>query len=232
MNPILTCIAIDDEPLALSIIRTHADKVPFINLKATFNSAAEALAYLEQESISLVFLDINMPDISGIELAKMINPEIKIIFTTAYPEYAVDGFELAATDFLLKPIGFSRFFKACTRVQEQLATKPEPIKSEGHIFIKDGYSLVRVNFDDLIYVQADDNYLTFYEANKKILARMTLKEALEKLPEKQFLRVHKSYIVSRSKIEKIERHQIIVSGTAIPVSPTYRQELLEYVATA
>jgi DNA-binding LytR/AlgR family response regulator len=230
MSIILDCIAVDDEPLALSILRKHAGQMPFLNLLSVFSSGTEALAYLQHNPVNVVFLDIDMPDLSGIQLARLIQPNVKIIFTTAYYEHAVTGFEIAAVDYLLKPIGFERFFLACTRARAMLtpALQPQPATSN-FLFVKDGYSLVRINLEELLIIEADDNYLTFYEPEKKTLTRMTLSEALVKLPEKQFVRVHKSYIISVSKIEKIERHQVQIGNKAIPISSTYRQALMDHI---
>ncbi|MCC9138019.1 LytR/AlgR family response regulator transcription factor [Pontibacter silvestris] len=228
----LHCIAIDDEPIALNIIRAHAEKVTFLKLEAVFASATEALVYVQQQKVDLVFLDINMPDLSGIEFAKITGANSKIIFTTAYPEYAVQGFELAATDYLLKPISFARFLLASTRVQEQLnlTTAGSQPALDNFLYLKDGYNMVRINLDELLYIKADDNYLTFYEPQRRIVTRMRLSEAIKKLSRKPFLRVHKSYIVSLSKIEKIERHQLVIAAMPIPVSGNYRQELWQRLA--
>lgn len=232
MSVILNCIAIDDEPLALSIIRAHCEKIPFLNLKSAFSSGTEALAYLQTEQVDLIFLDINMPDLSGIEFARMLGTKTKIIFTTAYPEYAVQGFELAATDYLLKPIGFARFLQACTRVLDQSGTRNagNQAASDNYLFVKDGYNLVRINLDELLYIEADDNYLTFQEPQRRTVTRMTLSEATDKLSGKPFMRVHKSFIVALSKIEKVERHRVALAGTEIPVSANYMQELLQKLA--
>lgn len=230
MNSQLRCIAIDDEPIALNIIRAHAEKVPFLKLEAVFASATEALAYVQQQQVNLIFLDINMPDLSGIEFATIIGVSAKIIFTTAYPEYAVQGFELAATDYLLKPINFARFLQACTRVQEQLNQGNNGSISalNNFMFVKDGYNMVRISLNELLYIEAEDNYLTFHEPQRRTVTRMTLTEATERLAGNSFLRVHKSFMVSLLKIEKVERHQlIIVENTAIPLSNKYRPELLQ-----
>ncbi|QCR22040.1 LytTR family DNA-binding domain-containing protein [Pontibacter sp. SGAir0037] len=232
MSSSISCIAIDDEPIALKVIQSHALKVPFLELENVFVSAAEALNYIQQQKVNLIFLDINMPDITGIEFAKLVPPQTKVIFTTAYPDYAVEGFELAATDYILKPISFARFLKACTRVQEQISAGLTDSLNPGEefLFVKDGFSMVRINLENLLYVKADDNYLTFQESQQRTVARMTMTDAVEKLVNKSFLRVHKSYIISLSKIEKIERHQVIVAGNAIPLSTMYRDDLLQRLA--
>lgn len=234
MDTALHCIAVDDEPIALKIIQAHAQKVPFLKLEAVFASATEALSYLQTQQADLVFLDINMPDLSGIEFAKIAGSKTKIIFTTAYAEYAVQGFELAATDYLLKPISFARFFQACTRAQEQHPSNDAAAHAmqDNYLFVKDGYTMVRINLDALLYIEADDNYLTFYEEQRRTVTRMTLSEAAEKLAGKPFLRVHKSYIVALPKVEKIERHQVVVAGATVPVSGSYRPDLLQKLSSA
>jgi two-component system, LytTR family, response regulator len=229
----LRCIAIDDEPIALDIIRAHAQKVPFLDLKQTFVNALEALTYLKTEPIDLIFLDINMPDLTGIDFAQMIGNKVMVIFTTAYPEFALQGFELSALDYLLKPIGFGRFLAACNKAYERQPNPnampgAAPVKSP-FVFVKDGYDWVRVNLEELQYVESEGNYLTFQETGKKILTRMTIGEAIELLPTDRFMRVHKSYIVSLPRIEKIERHQLTIGKTQIPLSGSYKDELMERV---
>ncbi|WP_316794168.1 LytTR family DNA-binding domain-containing protein [Pedobacter frigoris] len=223
-------IAVDDEPVALDIIRAHAEKIPFIALNATFLSAKDALTYLKKERVDLVFLDIAMPDLSGIEFASMLNAEIQVVFTTAYPEYALKGFELAATDYLLKPINFTRFLKACqlaeTRLQSPGLKKRE---EEQALFVKDGHDWVQIKFNNLIYAKAEDNYVDLHEADKHTLTRITLTELQSKLPADQFIRVHKSFVISRQKIERIEKHQVTVGGNKIPLSKLYRDQLLQHV---
>jgi DNA-binding LytR/AlgR family response regulator len=226
----IRAIAIDDEPIALEVIKTHAANIPFLALKGCFVSAAEALAYVQKEPVEVIFLDIHMPDISGVELARIIHPQTKIIFTTAYAQYAVTGFELAAVDYLLKPISYKRFLQACTKIKGQLHEQI-PVSGLGvidqYLFVKDGYDYVRVNLSELLYIEADDNYLSFYETQKRTLTRMKMVEALDKLPGDKFVRVHKSFIVALAKIEKIERHQLSLAGRKIPLSDTYREHLLQ-----
>ncbi|MPR37355.1 LytR/AlgR family response regulator transcription factor [Salmonirosea aquatica] len=216
----ISCIAVDDEPIGLSIIEAHAAKIPYLDLRACFTSTTEAMNYLRRQPVDLVFLDIEMPDLPGLEMARLIGTQSRIIFTTAYPDYAVDGFELAAVDYLLKPVSLKRFFQACDRVQ------PLQMELENGLFVKAGHDWVRVDLSELLYLKADDNYLTFFEGRQATLTRMTLTEALGLLPENQFIRVHKSYIVSLRHLDKIERHQVTVAGIQIPLSNPYRQPLV------
>ena len=225
----ISAIAIDDEPVALDIIRAHAEQVPFIQLRETFFSPADALSYLKKERVDLVFLDINMPDISGLEFAERIKSTIQIVFTTAHEEHAIKGFELAATDYLLKPINFARFLQACQLVQnrQQLSSANNRSEAGKSLFVKDGHNWVQIKLDNLLYAQGEDNYVSIFEKEKRVLTRMTLTELQSKLPADQFLRIHKSYIVAIAKIEKIEKHQIVIEGNKIPVSKTSRDAILE-----
>lgn len=223
----ITAIAIDDEPIALDILREHAGKVPFVNLQASFQSAAKAQAFLEQESVQLVFADINMPDMSGLEFAERLHGKALVIFTTAHPEFAINGFELAATDYLLKPIPFNRFLKACQLAKDRLSLSPSRHEESGRsLFIKDGYNWVKINLEDLLYAKAEDNYVALYEAEKTTLTRMTLAKLIGKLPAGQFIQVHKSFVVALSKIQQIEKNQLTVSGKKIPVSDRFKEELV------
>jgi two-component system, LytTR family, response regulator len=226
MPATLRCIAIDDEPIALEVIKAHASKVPFLDLKQTFVNAIEALTYLKTESIDLIFLDINMPDLTGLDFAQVVGNKSLVIFTTAYPEYALQGFELSALDYLLKPIAFGRFMQAANKAYERLSGDS---KKSPYVFVKDGYDWVRINLDELQYVESEGNYLTFQETGKKALTRMTISEAADMLPADQFMRVHKSYIVALNRIEKIERHQLTIGKVQVPLSGSYRDELLERV---
>lgn len=215
----IRCIFVDDEPMGLSVLQSHAAKVPFLEVAGAFSSATEALAFLRKEKADVVFLDIRMPDLSGLEMARLLGDNTRIIFTTAYPQYAIEGFELAVTDYLLKPVSFERFLLACSRI------KPEA--AEDHfIFVKSGYDQVRIDLDALLYLQAEDNYVTFYEKDRKTLCRMTLSEALGKLPAARFVRIHKSYAAAVSKIDKIGRAEVTIGGKTLPVSASYREELL------
>lgn len=216
----LRCVAVDDEPVALEIIRSHAEKIPYLRLLETFTSGSEALAFVREHPVDVVFLDIRMPDVSGLELAELFGGRTRVVFTTAHAEFAVQGFEVAAEDYLLKPIGFARFQKACDRL---LTLRPEP---SSRLFVRDGYDWVGLDTRDLLYIESEDNYLIFVAAGRKTLTRMTLTEALKRLPAQQFLRIHKSYIISLDHLEKVERHQVVVGGAKIPLSAAYREALL------
>jgi two-component system, LytTR family, response regulator len=219
----LKTIIIDDEPAAIEILERNAQKVPFIELKKTFFSTAEALAYLHTEAIDLIFLDIQMPDMLGTDFARLIqNKPIQVVFTTAYSEYAVEGFNLQVLDFLIKPVEFSRFLQACNRAYERMSiAKGE----QSSIFVKDGYDWIRVNLEEVLYIQSDTNLLFIHEKNRKISTRMTIKEMLDILPRDKFMRVHKSFIVALKSIQKLERHQVTIDNNLIPLTATYREDL-------
>jgi len=217
----LNAIAIDDEPLALEVVRSHAAKVPFLNLKAEFTDAFKAMAYLQQEPVDLLFLDIKMPDISGIDLLNCLNKKPMVIFTTAYSEHAVESFELDAIDYLLKPFALTRFIKACNKANEIYNLRNTPTDKKPYIFLKTGYDQIKVNFDDICYLEATGNYVNFVLPDSTILSRMTITEVEGLLPTGKFIRIHRSFIAAIDKIDKIERHQVMVNGAVLPVGSLY-----------
>jgi DNA-binding LytR/AlgR family response regulator len=220
----LKAIAIDDEPMALEVIKAHAKKVTFLDLKETFVSAMEALDFLKKNPCDLVFLDINMPDITGLDFSQLLPKNTSVIFTTAYSQYAVDAFNINALDYLLKPIDFSRFMKACQKAYEKINEESPKIP---YLFIKDGYDLVRVSIENLLFVESEGNYLTFKESDKKTVTRMTMTEAIEMLPKSDFFRLHKSFVINLNHVKKIERHQVWVGAEAVPIAANYRDDLME-----
>lgn len=221
----LNAIAIDDEPMALEVIKSHAQKVSFMNLKNTFVSAKEALDYLKENPINLVFLDINMPDITGLDFSQLLPSSTGVIFTTAYSEYAANAFSLNAIDYLVKPFNFERFMKACQKAENTLDT--DKLQSP-YLFVKDSYDLVRITLSDLCYVQSEGNYLTFFEKDKKTVTRMTMTDALNTLPSEYFFKVHKSYVVNLNHVQKVERHQLQVDeDTYVPISGNYHSTLMD-----
>ena len=216
----LRTIAIDDEPAALDILSRYAHKVPFLQLDRTFVSTADALTHLHAQPVDLVFLDIQMPDLSGTDFARLIAPLHKaIVFTTAHADYAIEGFALNVLDYLLKPIEFGRFLQTCNWAYTQTARQSG---QAGSIFLKDGYDWIRVNLGEVLYMQSDTNLLFIHERDRHISTRMTIADMLATLPPDQFIRVHKSYIVALSAIRKIERHQLTVGSVVIPLAGTYR----------
>ncbi len=219
----MTAIAIDDEPIALEVIKSHAAKVPFIELKATFTNAFDAIGFLQKNKTDLLFLDIKMPDISGIEFFRSLTNPPMVIFTTAYSEHAVEGFEVSAVDYLLKPFSLSRFLKACTKANDLLALKSGTPKHTDHIFLKDGYEQVKIMFDDILYIEASGNYLNiFLNGQQKIMTRCTINDLTLQLPESDFTRVHRSYIVNNKKVEKFNKQAVFIGFTEIPIGNTYQ----------
>jgi DNA-binding LytR/AlgR family response regulator len=220
----LTAIAIDDEPQALDVIRLHAAKVPFLQLDATFTDAFEAITYLQTHRVDLVFLDIKMPDISGIDVVKCLPRNPMVIFTTAYSDYAVQGFELDAVDYLLKPFSLARFLKACTKALDihTLRSDEAPF-----IFVKTGYEEEKVWVDDILYLEADGNYLSFVLRNRRLLSRQTMADALQLLPSSLFIRVHRSYAVAVRKVDKIARQEITVADHTIPIGASYERTVAD-----
>lgn len=220
----MKAIAIDDEPIALEIVRSHASKVPFLDLRAEFTDAFKALDYLQKESVDLIFLDIKMPDISGIEFFNSLSKKPLVIFTTAYSEHAVTSFEMDAVDYLLKPFSLSRFLKGCNKAFE-LFNFRNAAETTDHLYVKSGYEQIRVFYDEILYIEASGNYVTFVLRDRNILSRSTFIEATSLLPAEKFVRVHRSFIVAIDKIDKVERHQVTINKVPIPVSEAYLQSL-------
>ena len=222
----MIAIAIDDEPIALDIVKSHAAKVPFITLEAVFTNAFEAMAFLQQHQVDLIFLDIKMPDISGIDfLHSLSNPPL-IIFTTAYAEHAVKGFELNALDYLLKPFSLARFLKACNKAEElySLRRKADTPPAPAYLFIKDGYAQIKVLMDDIQFIEAAGNYTRIHLAGQPSLTtRMPIGDMLNLLPAQKFVRTHRAFIVAKSAVTKFDRNQIWIETQLIPISSTYAQ---------
>ena len=222
----LRAIAIDDEPMALEVIRSLSGKIPFIQLGATFTNAYEALEYLRNERPELLFLDIKMPDISGIDFLTALPDPPMVIFTTAYSEHAVQSFELDAIDYLLKPFSQSRFLKACHKAHELYLPKNSgKIAGTADLFIKVGYGQVRVNTGDILYVQSMGNYMQFVLPTEKILSRLTMQEVEALLPGTAFVRIHRSYLVAREKVQRVERDSVWVGDKELPVGAGYTREI-------
>ena len=234
----LSCIIIDDEPLAQALLENYVNKTPFLELKGTFSNAIEAMAMLRTEPVNLVFLDIQMPELSGLELAKLIPSTTKIIFTTAFSQYAIEGYKVHAIGYLLKPIAYPDFLEAAGRALknfEQTTTTPtsSPQTAEQQsLFIKSDYKLVRVDYDDILYIEGLKDYVKIYTASSQraILSLTSMKSIEDHLPPSVFMRVHRSYIVNMERISAVEKNSIIIDEKSIPVSDTYRDRVHDYVA--
>lgn len=223
----LQAIVIDDEPKALEVIRELTQKVTFIEVKGYFTDSFEALGFMQQNQIDLLFLDINMPDISGIQFVKTIPDPPMIVFTTAYSEFAVEGFDLNAIDYLLKPFSLARFLKACNKAYEQyrLKQKPKAAESLPDVFIKSGYEQVRLELDNLMYAESSGNYVQFVTKDRKIASRLTMSEAEALLPVANFIRIHRSYIVALKSITRFDRKTVWIGTIELPVGPAYLPEI-------
>ena len=221
----IKAIAIDDEPYALEVVKMLSEKVPFVSLEATFTNCFDAIPYIQEHKIDLLFLDINMPDISGIEFVNTLPKCPMVIFTTAYSEYAVQGFELDVIDYLLKPFSLARFTKSCNKALE--ISNLKNVETNKFILVKTGYEDEKVLLDEILYIHADGNYVTFVLEHRKLLSRQFLSELAALLPEKQFARIHRSYIISIRKIEKIGKQEITIAGLALPVGASYEEKLNE-----
>jgi len=218
----IKAIAIDDEPMALEVIRSLAAKVPFLDIKAYFTDAFAAIDYLAKEPVDLMFLDIKMPDISGIELMESLQQKPLVIFTTAYAEHAVASYELNALDYLLKPFAFTRFLKACNKAHEQILLKQKSAPVADSIFIKAGYEQIKIMFSELLYLEGAGNYMSFILTDeRRIMSRLTVGEVISLLPADRFVRVHRSYIVNKNKVDKIERHQLHIGQNVVPVGGSF-----------
>ncbi len=232
----LKCVTIDDEPLARECIVNYINEINFLQSVGTGNNPLELTRLLDDQKVDLIFLDIQMPVINGIEFLKMTANPPMVIITTAYPSYALESFQLDVLDYLVKPITFNRFFKAVNKAKDyhQLLSRPAQIndrpKTEpGYFFIKCDYKYERIYFDDILYVQALQNYVTIFTAKGKYVTLLSLKSVEEKLDSKSFIRVHKSFIVSISKIEAIENSEISIQSHRIPLSRNYHDQVLSQV---
>ena len=222
----IKAIALDDEHIALEVIQKHAEKVPYLELVQSFVNPFDAMKYMASHKVDLVFLDINMPDISGLELLQSLSSKPRVIFTTAYSEYAVDSYEYEAIDYLLKPFDFGRFLKAVNKAAEALKEK-----NDDYLFVKEGFDHVRLSLDELIYAKAEGNYVRFVCKDQQIMTRMKMSEAEALLPKNDFLKTHRSYLVNRAFVEKIERHQLQAAGHQIPISQTHYEELISRISS-
>lgn len=243
----IRCLVVDDKPLALDILTDYIKKIDFLEFVASTTSALEALKIVEQEQIDLIFLDIQMPELTGIQVMKIIGDKCRVILTTAYTEYALEGYEHNVVDYLLKPIAFDRFYKAAQKARHQLEAglptvaampsawsqekTPEP-SNRSFIFVKTEYKIVKVRLDDILYVEGLQNYVSIYTRHERILSLRNIKKMQEQLPVQQFVRVHKSYIISLDKIDSIERNRIFIGDAVIPVGDTFKESFMELIEHA
>jgi len=225
----LNTVVIDDEPMAIELLETYIGRTPFLQHLGSFRNPFDGLNFVESHDGCVVFLDIHMPKLSGISLAKIVNPTSQIIFTTAYSEFAIESYELNAIDYLMKPVTFERFLKAVSKVERQMlyvkGSQDDKLKS-GILSVKSGNQIHRVKTDEIIYLSKDHVYMTYHLSSKQILARESVTEALKNLG-KKFLQIHKSYIVNIEKIEKVDGSFLYLGkDTRLPIGKAYKQGLL------
>jgi DNA-binding LytR/AlgR family response regulator len=234
----LTCAIVDDEFLARRYIRDYVEKLPFLDLVGDYDSPLMILEELKRNAIDILFLDIQMPDISGLDFLKTLNPQPYVILTTAYKEYALEGYEHNVIDYLLKPFSFDRFLKAINKVVDKVQKERAagnhrksagegsiPVMEDTHMTIRADRKWYKINFDDLMYIEGQKAYVTFHTRTKKITALISLKELEESLPAKLFIRIHKSFIVSIKHIETLEGNMIGICGQKLSVGSSYRQQV-------
>ena len=240
---ILNCAIVDDEPLALNLLESYVKKTPFLNLVGKYSSAVQAMKGLPDLNVNLLFLDIQMPELNGMEYSKMVDSHTKIVFTTAFSQYAVDGYRVNALDYLLKPISYADFIEAANKAlqwfsltQEKASPKPEasasfPEKEIDSIYVKSDYKLIQIELDKILYIEGLKDYIKIYTEDlpKPILSLMSLKAMEEALPAGRFMRVHRSYIIQKDKIRVIDRNRIVFGKTYIPISDSYKKEFQEYL---
>ena len=237
---IIKCAIVDDEPLAVELLASYVKKIPFLELSGKYSNATDALQGITEQPVDLLFLDIQMPELNGLELSKMIPETTRVVFTTAFNQYAVDGFRVNALDYLLKPISYADFLEACNKAmqwfqlvqqQEEQATptaEKEEIKS---IFVKSEYKLLQINLDDIRYIEGLKDYVKIYteQSPHPILSLMNMKAIEQMLPASRFIRVHRSFIVQKSKIREIERNRIVFGNVYIPIGDSYKQAFQDFI---
>jgi len=234
----MKCMVVDDEPFALDLIGGYVKKTPFLELSGGFSNPFKALTFLMNHSVDLVFLDINMPELSGIQLLKSLPTRPMVIFTTAYPEFGAESYDYDAIDYLLKPVKYERFLRAVNKAVEysghgsgQQPDHPEialPAGKPGYVLIKSGTQVNKIRTDQILYIEGAGNYMTFFTKEKKIMTLLSMAEVLELLPAGHFVRVHKSYIVNTDCIDVIEKHRVIINKQSIPIGVTYRGADLKF----
>ena len=230
----INCLIIDDEPKAIELLEMYVSKVDSLQLKGSFNNSVNAVSFVQENNIDLIFLDINMPDLNGIDFLKSISVKPMIIFTTAYSEYAVESYNFEAVDYLLKPILFPRFLKAVNKAQELYKLKNKPVTinksaKSNKVLLKSGTEIHQVLIDDILYIEGARNYIFVFTKDKKIMTLMRMKDLEDQLPEKDFVRIHKSFIISNKHIDFIERHQVTINEKKIPIGRNYREMFLKSI---
>lgn len=227
----LKCAIVDDEPLALSLMESYVNKTPFLTLEGKYSSAVQAMKELPDKQIDLLFLDIQMPELNGLEYSKMVTPTTRIIFTTAFEQYALDGYKVNALDYLLKPISYVDFLQAANKAVQWFELSQQPKEEIQSIFVKSDYKLVQIELKKILYIEGLKDYIKIYEEDvtKPILSLMSMKAMEDLLPSSRFMRVHRSYIVQKDKIRIIDRGRIVFGKNYIPISDSYKQAFQEFL---
>ncbi len=227
----INCAIIDDEPLAAGLLKSYAEKTPFLHLSGTYGSAIEAMKELREQPIQLLFLDIQMPELSGIEFAKILPRDTRVIFTTAFQQYAIEGYKVNALDYLLKPISYEDFLRAANKALDwfSVAIKQQTYAEDRFMYVKSDYKLLRVALDDILYIEGLKDYVRIYlTTGEKIMSLMNMKKLEDYLPRPEFLRTHRSYIVHMNKAQSIERFRIVFGDQYIPISDSYKEDVQLY----
>lgn len=227
----LSCVIVDDEPVARKILEEFIEQVPFLSLAGQFENVAKTEAFLQEQKADILFLDIEMPKMTGLQYLKKASVQPLVILTTAYPEYALEGYELDIIDYLLKPIAFSRFSKAVQKAKEFIDLRDRTVKENNpsFLFIRSDKRIEKIELKQIVYVESAGNYIFIVTPTKKIMAYLTLKGIESQLPPQEFIKIHQSFLVSFSRIESIEGNQVIVNGKPIPISRSYRDSLMKIV---
>lgn len=223
----ISCIIVDDEPLAIRVLEKYIATIPYLQLVQSFDNPLAAMRFLQQMTIDLIFLDINMPELSGINLVKALSQPPLIVFTTAFPDHAVQGFELDAIDYLLKPFSKERFLKAIQKVGLHLEKMPAKPSITTHLTIKADRKLYRIPFEDILYCQAYGDYVKIIANDKQLLPKTTLAKLSKQLPSDQFIRVHRSYIIAWDQVKYMEGNQVKIGAVLIPIGQQYKEQVLE-----
>lgn len=233
----IKCIIVDDEPLAVELLASYAAKIPFIELAGKYNNATDAIKAVREIKPDLIFLDIQMPEINGLELARMLPESTRIVFTTAFEQYAIDGYRVNALDYLLKPISYATFLEACNKALHWFTLLRNPVDKASEeptsIFVKSEYKLLQINLDSIRYIEGLKDYVKIYTDDNRhpVLTLMNMKAMEQMLPQSRFIRVHRSYIVNKAKIREIERSNLILGETSIPIGDSYKQSFLDALTT-
>ena len=236
MHKKLTAIIVDDEPTARAILLTHLRQIPLVEVLGDFKNAIEALTFLKNQSVDVVFLDINMPEVTGLSLGKLVHNDVKIVFTTAHREYAVEGFELQAVDYLLKPISFDRLLQAVYKcLGETVKTEPVSLSIEKEaqndfVFIRADRKMIKVEFDQIIYVESLSDYIKIHTPTATLTTRETISNFEAKLPVKEFLRIHRSFIVAASAIKAYTNEHVELEEKSLPISRSYKEAVLDVLS--